>query len=198
MELKELDFDLRELNCEVDCSYYVPTKEITVRGSDKAYMKVSKDVVKDIQEYAKGFLFGSLYKRGLTLNEVVFLPADTIEHINTKGKPVYIFELEDHYELECWFISKQEYLSLVDDDIFSDQGDNTHRGFNGGEAYKKKCLDFILSVRNIITSTYAREESYSATARRLNEQNIKTMKGFEWYPATVSRAMKFYLKLDNK
>lgn len=82
---------------------YIPNNELIERGSEKAYMKIPMRYVDNIQELAKGFLFGSLYKSGLTLDEVVFFPADTVEHSTEKGEPVYIFVKDDHFELESWF-----------------------------------------------------------------------------------------------
>uniref|UniRef100_A0AB39AJB2 Uncharacterized protein n=1 Tax=Vibrio phage P018-4 TaxID=3229728 RepID=A0AB39AJB2_9CAUD len=82
---------------------YIPNEELTVRGSEKSYMKIPMRYVDNIQELAKGFLFGSLYKSGLTLDEVVFFPADTVKHSTEKGEPVYIFVKDDHFELESWF-----------------------------------------------------------------------------------------------
>lgn len=92
---------------------YVPNKEFITRGSDKSYMRVPIRYVDSIQELAKGFLFGSLYKLGLTLDEVVFLPADTVKHANDKGEPVYIFIKGDYFELESWFIEEVEYNRIL-------------------------------------------------------------------------------------
>lgn len=73
-----------------------------------------------------------------------------------------------------------------------------HRGTNGGEAFKRKARDFALSVRFFVELALITEGSFSGAARELNRKRIKTMKGMEWHPATVSRAIKLYEKISNE
>ena len=93
---------------------YVPSKEIIVRGGINSYINVDIKYIDNIQEFAKGFLFGALYKLGLTLDEVVFLPADHKDFINNNGEPVYIFLKDNTIQLESWFIKESEYNKLSD------------------------------------------------------------------------------------
>lgn len=79
-------------------------KGFVVRGSDKGFMKIPKDQVDNIECIAQGFLYGALYAQGKTLGEVTFYPAEHIDFCNELGKPVYVFETGNHYELETHFV----------------------------------------------------------------------------------------------
>ena len=79
-------------------------KGFVTRGSPTSFMSIPKNQVDNIECVAQGFLYGALYGQGKQLDEVTFYPADTIKDVNTSGKPVYVFDLEDHYELETHFI----------------------------------------------------------------------------------------------
>lgn len=83
-----------------------------VYGSDRSYYSILKSDVDNVEEFAKGFLHGALFSAGLRFDEVVFHPADAIDHINTLAKPVYCFERKgldgkEYYEFETHF-SKQQ------------------------------------------------------------------------------------------
>lgn len=73
------------------------------KGSPKSFIKIPKTEISNLSEFCKGFVRGALYQAGLNLNDVVFCPADTILHSNTQGKPVYVFDRGDYYEIETWF-----------------------------------------------------------------------------------------------
>ncbi len=81
----------------------VEGKGFTVRGSNSSFYSVGKSLVNNIDCVAQGFLLGALYARGKKLEEVTFYPADTVTDVNTHGKPVYVLEFENHYELETHF-----------------------------------------------------------------------------------------------
>lgn len=62
----------------------------------------------EVEVLAKFFLTASLNSRNLVSNDVIFTPADTIEHTNTQGKPCYVMEIlsetgEYEYEFETHF-----------------------------------------------------------------------------------------------
>lgn len=99
--MKELDLNLDWVGV-----YQSSTegKGFVTRGSTTSFMSIPKNQVNNIECVAQGFLYGALYGQGKQLNEVTFYPADTIKDVNTSGKPVYVFELEDHYELETHFM----------------------------------------------------------------------------------------------
>jgi len=63
----------------------------------------------ELSTKAEAYLAEQLEKKGLKLDEVFFMPADTVDLANTVGKPVYVFEVkagEDyHYEFETRFNS---------------------------------------------------------------------------------------------
>lgn len=84
---------------------YKTSTEGVVRRSPTSYMRVEKGKATclDIESLAYGFLLGALHAKGKTLEEVTFYPADTIDHHNSLGKPVYVFEYPRHYELETHF-----------------------------------------------------------------------------------------------
>lgn len=73
-----------------------------------------------------------------------------------------------------------------------------HRGTNGGEAFRKASVNFALSVRFSVELAYLVAGTYSGAAKELNRKKVKTMKGFDWFPATVSRAIKLYEKIDSE
>lgn len=72
-----------------------------------------------------------------------------------------------------------------------------HQGTNGGEAYKKKCRDFWLSVRFQVELAYLQTGSYAGAARELNRKKVETMNGGDWFPMTVKYALDTYSKIDN-
>lgn len=96
----KIDVDIHESQSKSTMGGFV------IRGSDRSYYKVPKSEVHDPLEFAKGFLHGALFARGLLLEDVVFFPADSIEYIHKSGKAVYCFEYEDHYEFETHFAKK--------------------------------------------------------------------------------------------
>lgn len=67
-----------------------------------------KDVT-NIQELAKGFLLGALYREGLSVDDVIFFPVEHMESVNKLGMPVYIWATNEGFELETWFLDKSHY-----------------------------------------------------------------------------------------
>ncbi|AUR91612.1 hypothetical protein NVP1161O_170 [Vibrio phage 1.161.O._10N.261.48.C5] len=112
MTYKLEDFEVKEVEVYLGwVESYHTTKLVEAhpnkpRGSNKAMVTVPIKVVTDIDEFCRGFILGSLYEAGLTLEDVEFCPADTIDHVNTKGKPIYVFQVGDNYEIETWFKKK--------------------------------------------------------------------------------------------
>lgn len=63
---------------------------------------------------AQTWLDGLLEGKGYHFNNVVFCPADTLQHVNTEGMPVYVFKVECgvgtfNYHMETSFMSKSDY-----------------------------------------------------------------------------------------
>lgn len=86
--------------------------EITgTRGGDKTCTALdAKTKLSEIELgiLGKFFLTASLNSRNLSVDQVIFTPADTFEHINTVGKPFYVLESitpngEYKYEFETHF-----------------------------------------------------------------------------------------------
>lgn len=107
-DVKEVKIDIKVAESQLTATL----GGMKVYGSDDSYYKILKSEVDDPEEFAKGFLHGALYIANLQLSDVVFHPADSIEHTNTPAKPVYCFEYkglggEDYYEFETHFSKKQ-------------------------------------------------------------------------------------------
>lgn len=108
VEVKEINIDITVEKSQLTSI----SGGLKVYGPDDSYYAILKSEVTNPAEFAKGFLHGALFSVGLRLDEVVFHPADTLDHINTLAKPVYCFEYrglngEDYYEFETHFSKKQ-------------------------------------------------------------------------------------------
>lgn len=58
-------------------------------------------------EFSTKYLEDELSKKRLEFDQVLFMPADTVEHVNTYGKPLYVFMFKEGnkyvYQFETHF-----------------------------------------------------------------------------------------------
>lgn len=90
-------------------------KELTpIRGGTNTYLTTivhNKLTQGEVELLADFYLRTALQQHSVSLDDIIFTPADHIDHCNTEGKPVYVFEeilpTEDYkYEFETHFILK--------------------------------------------------------------------------------------------
>ena len=88
-----------------------------VRGREDTYLRVHEKEVTDPVQFAKGFLAGALYVKGVRIEDVVFFPADTKCQANLPAEAVYCFSIfidgEQYYEFETHFECKETYNNRV-------------------------------------------------------------------------------------
>jgi len=88
------------------------------RGTGKNYIKISLNANSDplstseLNTFAKMFLDKNIADGYLDIEDLVFMPADALDYVNTQGKPMYVMECKDngqyHYEFETHITTKSE------------------------------------------------------------------------------------------